>query len=198
MISSSAPPPFRAKQKPPVKPMTARPPGNPMQGNQTPMMRSQNTMGGKTPNMMPPARNTSFMANGGQAPLQNRRMFADGGDSGLGAPTPLGMDPSAPAGPPPPVATDPNAGGGAGQMPMIKPESVNYHDEAHACSSCQYMGQDSQCSVLQMQVSPEGGCNAYEGGGGEQEPDADDMPGAQPGEDDNDTGMGTSASYSQR
>lgn len=94
-------------------------------------------------------------------------------------------------------APDPSAG--AGPMPMIKPESVNYHDDPHSCQTCQYMGQDSQCAVLQMQVSPQGGCNAFEagGGGGAPEPDQDDM-GSQPGEDAGDTGMGTSASYGQR
>lgn len=70
------------------------------------------------------------------------------------------------------------ADGSGGPMPMIRPEAVNYHDEPHACQLCMYMGQNSNCSVLQMQVSPDGGCTAFEAGqGGGGEPDQDDMNG---------------------
>lgn len=58
---------------------------------------------------------------------------------------------------------------------MIKPEAVAYHDEPHSCQGCTYFGQDANCAVLQMQVSPEGGCNAFEAGAGSGEPDPDDM-----------------------
>lgn len=66
-------------------------------------------------------------------------------------------------------AGGPQEGSPAGEMgmpPVIKPESVNYHDMEQKCSGCQYFGQDGQCAVLQMQVSPDGACNAWEAAGG--------------------------------
>lgn len=103
------------------------------------------------------------------APVQ---MMAGGG---FGAPGPLGSD-----APPPPDISAGGAPGGAdpdmdGDMdsPTVKPESVNYHDDAQSCSQCQYMGDGGMCSVLKMQVSPDGGCNAFEGGGASADMDAD-------------------------
>lgn len=89
---------------------------------------------------------------------------------GLESPPPVGGPP--PAKMPPPGA-EPDAddmGGGA----TVKPEAVMYHDEPHSCSGCEYMGADSQCAILKMQVSPEGGCNAFEKKGGEGEGGGDD------------------------
>ena len=64
---------------------------------------------------------------------------------------------------------------GAGQLPMIKPESVFYHDQPTSCKTCQFNDGSNNCSVLQMQISPDGGCTAWEQGGAG-EPDQDDMP----------------------
>ncbi len=98
-------------------------------------------------------------------------MFADGG---FGAPDPIG-EPDASAMPPPPPAA---AGGMDPDMdsPTIRPEAVAYHDDAQSCQTCSHFS-GGQCAVLKMQVSPEGGCNAFEGGAptedtGEMPPDA--------------------------
>lgn len=104
-----------------------------------------------------------------------KRMMDDGGM--MGNPMPIGDDDADDQGAPPPDASaappDQGAGpqGDMGPAPAIKPESVHYHDDLQQCSGCQFMGPDGQCSVLQMQVSPTGGCSAYEaGGGGDQGP----------------------------
>lgn len=120
-------------------------------------------------------------------------MMADGG-AAMGAPAPIGgMDDAPPpaagpgaGAPPPPDADQDNDM----DSPVVKPEAVNYHDDPHSCQSCMYMSGDGQCSVLKMQVSPEGGCNAFEakGAGGDDEMGG----GMMPGEDAGDTGMGTS------
>jgi hypothetical protein len=123
---------------------------------------------------MPPAGNPrdEMFSNGRMPHMANGRkpmpprMMADGD---LDAPDPMGGEPDADdmqmsqggqadqgAGPDAP---------GAGQMPMINPAAVNYHDDPHACSSCQYFSQDGNCQVLQMVVQPQGGCNAFEAGG---------------------------------
>ncbi len=127
-VSRSAPPPFRAKQRP---------------GTQAPQNKNRLT----------------------GPPMQKGKgtgMFADGG---FGAPEPIGMgeDPAMP--PPPPAA----AGGMDPDMdqdmdsPTIRPEAVAYHDDAQSCQTCSHFS-GGQCAVLKMQVSPEGGCNAFEGG----------------------------------
>lgn len=274
MPSSSAPGPFRAKQRPPVKPQSGKPPGSPMAGNHNPFMRSDDTMGGKTPNMVPPAKNTSFMADGG---LADRRMFNDGrrgqaqggmppgsaptqrigpnavrgqvqsnlppgspprqgiGPSGVrgqaqggmpmgsppaqhlgmrhmadgGAPDDFGAPggigdagpPPAAAPPPPDAAAPPDndaddmQGGGASSG--ITPQALDYHDDKQECQGCQYMDEGGNCSVLKMQVAPEGWCKAYSGKMGDQ--DMGDMGGmgGQPGEDNGGGGAGTSASFGQ-
>ena len=103
-----------------------------------------------------------------------RPMMADGrkpmmADGGMDTPPPIGGAPddqdTAPdmddqAGGPPegsPAGEMP-----AGMPPIIKPEALNFHDEDQDCSGCTYFGQDSQCAVLQMQVGPDSGCNAWE------------------------------------
>jgi len=264
-ISATAPSPFKKRQRSPVKPKSGTPPGSPMRGNQSPLMRSQETMGGPTPNMVPPARNTSFMADGrrgqpqygmppgsppvqmipgnraggipqgglppgspgrqsigpggvrgqaqgtrpagsppitrladGQQPLANRRMFhdgrmphmADGGSIGDVSPidstqpdiTPTGGD-----------NDQDDTQGQGGTTVVISPESVNYHDDARSCGTCQYFGGGGQCQVLQMAVSEQGGCNAFSGKsqGGEE----DQALGAQPGEDNGDNYAGTTPSF---
>lgn len=139
----------------------------------------------------PASRTTSMMA---PAKPQTTRMYADGG---MGMPGPVGG--GAPMEDPTEGQQAPGeAGPAAGMppMPAIEPTAVNYHDDEHKCSLCSYQS-GNQCSVLQMEVSPVGGCTAFKGGG---EPDADDMgaggnQGNQPGEDDNNTGAGTTASY---
>lgn len=91
---------------------------------------------------------------GAANPLRGKKFMADGGMGG----------PPMPKGAPP--AQDPDQDGdmdAPGGMPQIDPTAVNYHDEPHACSLCEYFGQDNQCAVLQMPVSPEGGCNAFKG-----------------------------------
>lgn len=99
-------------------------------------------------------------------------------DGGFGAPEPLGgMAKAMPraAAPPPamddPGMTDPDMDGDT-DSPVIRPEALNYHDELHQCSGCQHFS-DGQCNVLKMEVSPEGGCNAYEAGQSE-DPDLDE------------------------
>ncbi len=74
---------------------------------------------------------------------------------------------------------------------IIRPEAVGYHDHPVACGganggpACQYYGQDGQCAVLAMSVSKDGGCEAYEAGGGDQ------------GDVDMSQGMPTGASMAQ-
>lgn len=98
-------------------------------------------------------------------------MMADGGVMG-DDPEPIGGmpddddmsgQPGDGSGPPP---ADPTPA--SGPMVAIKPEAVGYHDDPQNCQGCQYFGQDSNCAVLQMQVSPEGGCAAFEAGPGSQ------------------------------
>lgn len=113
------------------------------------------------------------------------KMMADGG--GLGAPAPIGsggppMPPAGAAGAAGPGAAPP-MGGAEPDMddtgaPAIQPEAVHYHDDAQSCQMCQFMDEGGQCSVLQMQVSPDGGCAAYEAKGGDQ-----GQGGMMPGED---------------
>jgi hypothetical protein len=88
--------------------------------------------------------------------------MADGG-SGMGVPAPIGGG----AAPPPPPAVDPDQDQNQdmGAMPTLRPESVSYHDEKQECQICANYGQDGTCSLLRVQVSPEGGCSAFEGQG---------------------------------
>lgn len=126
-------------------------------------------------------------------PQQQGKFMADGG---LGSPAPIGGPAGMGSAPPMPGKSPapPAPGGGADpdadmdmDSPGVRPEAVHYHDDAQSCSGCSFMGADQQCAVLKMQVSPDGGCNAFEAKGG------DDMSGgAQPGEDDGADDMGTS------
>lgn len=155
---------------PPPPPMRGPDMGAPGPGPQ----RVQGQPGGappSTPNYpqsgMRPARPAPMMADGdsggGESP------FADTPPIG-GMPEDLGApQDGAVVG----TSTPPPAPPAGGPIPVIKPEAVAYHDDPHSCQGCMYFGQDSNCAVLQMQVSPEGGCNAFEAGGAE--PDADDM-----------------------
>jgi hypothetical protein len=87
--------------------------------------------------------------------------------SDLGSPSDFGGPPApaAPrsAAPAAASALDPDQDGDIDQAPAIPPEAVNYHDDAQSCSTCQYMDDGGNCAVLQMQVQPDGGCNAFSG-----------------------------------
>ncbi len=87
---------------------------------------------------------------------------------------PKGLDSPSPIGgkaPMPPMPDEPDAddmGGGA----KVKPEAVMYHEDERECQMCQYMDESGNCQILGMQVSPVGGCNAFEAkAGGEGSPD---------------------------
>lgn len=114
-------------------------------------------------------------------------MMADGG---MGDPEPIGGMPDDQDQTPDMDDTQssptPTMGAG-GEMPVISPEAVNYHDDARSCQGCQFMSPDSQCQVLQMQVSPAGGCNAFQPGAGGQ-PDQGMQPGMSGATDQNDEG----------
>lgn len=173
----------------PVKSPHAQPPSRPMPGSQSPKSYPPSVMGGPTPFMQPPAANTSFMD---PSKPQASRMYADGGfgdpdmigGPAAGAPEPDsddmgGQQPPQPTGTP--VAPDPAA--------------VNYHDDEHKCSMCAYMDpQSSMCQVLQMQVSPVGGCTAFHGSEGSPDgsgaPDNGEAPQGNP--------MGTTTSEMQQ
>ena len=170
------------------------------------MPKPKPPMGGISPTAPPPYRAQKQKigmgpqgVGGSQTPFAPPRapMMASGG---IGIPAPIGkpsgmmppdMDAGAPDMPPPDQ--------GSGQMPVISPEAVGYTDTQKICGpvesiqwpGCKYMGSDGQCAVLQMQVSPTGGCQAgIPVDGGDQ--DQDDMTGAEPGTDDGSDAMGTS------
>ena len=112
----------------------------------------------------------------GQPLANGRTMMADGrkpmmadGDSMMGNPSPIGGAPDdQDTGPDmDDMAGGPPEGSPAGEMPIIKPEALAYHDDAQSCSGCMFMTPDSQCKILQMQISPTGGCNAFEAKSGE-------------------------------
>lgn len=81
-LSNSGPNPFRAKQRPPVKPQRGMPPGpGPMAAGSRPQInRSPMTMGGGpqtnavpragVSSMVAPPPNGRMMANGGMAPMR--------------------------------------------------------------------------------------------------------------------------------
>lgn len=119
-------------------------------------------------------------------PQQQGKFMADGGlgsPAPIGGPAAMGGPPQMPgkSAPPPPAAAgaDPD-GDGDIDSPGVRPEAVHYHDDAQSCAGCSFMGADQQCEVLRIQVSPDGGCNAFEAKGDQ---GGDDMAGAQPGED---------------
>lgn len=87
------------------------------------------------------------------------KMMADGG---MGAPPP----PGGMGGP-----DDQDMGAPSGAVPS--PESLHYHDTPEQCQTCKFMGQDGMCAILQISVSPEGGCNAHSGNDQDQDQDQD-------------------------
>lgn len=166
MVSS-----FRARKNPhiqPVKSPAAKPPiGNPS-GNQRPIMRSKQQLNGGAPspppNAPPVAGKTAML---GPNTTKNR-MMADGG---FGAPEPIGGPPPAPAlapGAPPAPAGGMEPDGDEMGGAMVSPEAVNYHDHAVACHLCSFMDEAANCSLLMMQINPEGGCNGFKGKATEQ------------------------------
>ncbi len=58
----------------------------------------------------------------------------------------------------------------------IKPEAVCYRTADQHCESCEYMGEDGQCSRLMMPVEPMASCNLYESKGGVLDEEANHMP----------------------
>jgi len=149
-------PPFSApaRPRPPAPPFRPRPP--------------QGGIPGKSPM---PGQKPNFRNVGGKT----IPFMADGG---LGAPAPIGGGPAAAAPAPPDMDNDQDQDAGAG--PVVKPEAVGYHDHLVRCDSCTNYGQDGNCALLRMQVSGEGGCQAWDAAGGEGEEAGGPM---QPGED---------------
>lgn len=97
--------------------------------------------------------------------------------TGMSSPPPIGGPkppaPKAAPAPPPPDPNEPDAddmgdGGGGPGGGLISAERVHYHPEAHNCGNCQHMQQDGNCEVIGQQVHPDGGCDVWEGGGGEE------------------------------
>lgn len=122
-------------------------------------MRASGQMQGQHPRGVPTA--THMMADGGM------------GDPGAigGAPDDQDMSPDMDDSQTPPA-------GGGGEMPVIRPEAVAYHDDPQSCGSCQHFGDGGQCQVLQMAVSEAGGCNAFEAkAGGDMHADQGMTPG---------------------
>lgn len=152
----AGPGPSRVQGQPqyqaPMTPNYPRP-GTRMPGGQ---MQGQHPRG--VPTSQPLANGRTMMADG------RKPMMADGG---MDSPAPIGGMPDdqdtapdmddIPGGPP--------EGSPAGEMPIVRPESLNYHDDLWQCSGCSYFG-GGQCKVLAMQVSPTGACNAFEPGAG--------------------------------
>jgi hypothetical protein len=120
----------------------------------------------------------------------------------LGSPRDFGGPPPSPRVSAPPPAPRSPQGGGIGdagaapdpdqdgdvdqtQVPPA-PEAVNYHDDLHRCDMCEYMGADGNCAVLQMQVQPEGACNAFSA----QEQGEGAAPDQGTADEDNDAGYG--------
>ena len=106
---------------------------------------------------------TAVMLADGRRPKKPDMMMADG----FAAPEMMGAEPDADDQAPMDQAP-PDAGGGsagAGPLPMIRPEAVNYIDMPQPCKECAYADQQLNCSVLQMTVSDTGHCNAWEEGG---------------------------------
>ncbi len=85
----------------------------------------------------------------------------------IGAPNPVGMKQKPPR---PAFMADGGMGGDPGQDAddmgdgvKIDPSAVHYHPDPQSCGTCEYMGEDGQCAILKIQVTPEGACSAYEG-----------------------------------
>lgn len=152
----AGPGPSRVQGQPQyVPPMT---PNYPRPGTRMPSGQMQGGHPRGVPTSQPLANGRTMMADG------RKPMMADGG---MDSPAPIGgMPDDQDQGPMPgDGSAAPPSGGAMGMPPIIKPEAVAYHDQDQDCKSCMYFGQDGQCAVLQMQVSPDGGCNAFEPGG---------------------------------
>lgn len=54
----------------------------------------------------------------------------------------------------------------AAEHQSIPPEAVAYHDGSENCGACEYLGEQDQCSRLQMPVDPAGHCTLFTAGGG--------------------------------
>lgn len=87
----------------------------------------------------------------------------------LGAPSDFGSaaPPASPAGRAPTADEAPAAAG------AVSPEHVHYHDDEQRCDMCANFGRGNQCAVLNIPVSPEGGCNAFQASGSDMGRDAD-------------------------
>ncbi len=70
------------------------------------------------------------------------------------------------------TGADPDNDGDGGGV-KIDPSAVNYHDDAQSCQGCAHFS-NGNCAVLQMQVSPDGGCNAFSSGGQDAGNEADE------------------------
>jgi hypothetical protein len=57
---------------------------------------------------------------------------------------------------------------------LVTPEALNFHDDEQRCDMCQHFGRAGQCAVLKMPVPPEGGCNAFRNGAGDEEEGEDE------------------------
>lgn len=88
----------------------------------------------------------------------------------IGAPNPVGMKPPTAKPPSSPFMADGGMGGdpgtdaddmGAGVKPS--PDALHYHPDPQMCSSCEYMQGQGNCAILGIQVTPDGGCVAWEG-----------------------------------
>ena len=100
----------------------------------------------------------------GQAPMGRPKPGADlSTPSGFGGPPPAPpRQAAAPPTPPNNAGADLDNDNDVDQTSVPPPpEALSYHDDLHRCDMCQHMGQDGNCAVLQMQVQPEGACNAY-------------------------------------
>lgn len=64
------------------------------------------------------------------------------------------------------------------EMPSTapSPEALHYVDHAEPCSDCQHMSESGQCAILQMPVTPDGHCVAFEGRDGGEMDEAEPMP----------------------
>lgn len=121
------------------------------------------------------------------------KMMADGG---MGDPEPIGgMPDDQNAGAPDMDDSQTPPMGGGGEMPVISPTAVAYHDDAQNCQGCQFFGSGGQCQVLQMAVAPEGGCTAFQAGTGGQ-PDQGMTPSMGGATDQNDEGTSGAPSLS--
>lgn len=98
----------------------------------------------------------------------------------LGAPSDIGAAARPPAAP----GADSDAPPAPGR---VTPEAVHYHEDEQRCDTCDYFGRGNQCSVLNMPVSPEGGCNAFRGGSAA--PNAQDGPDMEDDADPDDDGL---------